>query len=279
MKTTIIPKLTAPGGGSPLRIATIGEQDGDEIRQGTVLSTEQGIFHIHEGILDLLPLGVGTLSSAQSTNLAYPVARFYEKPWRVNSLTLMSGQPLHVAREKNIIFDLLGTPQGTLWLDLAASSGMYSRWLAPKIEAQGGNVICLDFSTIMLREAQRYAQKEYISNIAFVAARGERLPFANGTLDGVLCGGSLNEFGTQGVHTVLQELHRALKPGGVGVFMHLLTATRPIGTLFQNLVARPGGIAFWSLEDTHTLFAQTGFTVEQSKVFGMVAFTRIVKTG
>jgi ubiquinone/menaquinone biosynthesis C-methylase UbiE len=277
MKATVIPKLTAPGGGTPLRVATLSKQSGDEIIQGTVLSTEQGIFHIRDGILDMLPLGVGNLSSAQSTNLAYPVARFYENPWRVNSLTLMSGQPLHIAREKNIIFDLLGKPEGTLWLDLAASSGLYSRWLAPKIEAQGGEVICLDFSVVMLREAQRYAQAEQISTINFVAARGERLPFANGTLDGVLCGGSLNEFGTTGVHSVLQDLYRALKLGGVGVFMHLLTATRPVGTLFQNFVARPGGIAFWSLEETHTLFTQAGFSVEQSKEFGMVAFTRIVK--
>ena len=277
MKTTIIPKLTAPGGGSRLKIATIGEQQGNDILHGTVLSEEQGIFQIKEGILDLLPLGVGKLSGAQSTNLAYPVARFYEKPWRVNSLSLLSGQPLPIAREKSIIFDLLGKPEGSLWLDLAASSGMYSRWLAPPIEQQGGDVICLDFSVVMLREAQRYAQSENISNIAFVAARGERLPFGNDSLDGVLCGGSLNEFGEQGVLAVLREVHRTLKPGGKGVFMHLLTATKPLGTLFQNLVARPGGIAFWSLEDTNGLFTRTGFTVVQNKVVGMVAFTSIVK--
>lgn len=277
MQATLISNLTAPGGGTPLRLVSVGEQQGDEILQGAVLSTEQGAFQIRDGILDLLPLGVGKLSSAQSVNLAPPVARFYEKPWRVNALTLMSGQPLHVAREKNVLFDLLGEPTGTLWLDLAASSGMYSRWLAPKVQAQGGSVVCLDFSLEMLQEAQRYSQAEQITNIGFVAARGERLPFATGTLDGVLCGGSLNEFGAERVHTVLRDLYRALKPGGVGVFMHLLTATRPLGTLLQSVMARPAGITFWSQGESHELFTQAGFKVEQSKAFGMVAFTRIVK--
>lgn len=277
MKLSIISQLTAPGGGSPLRVASVGEQNGEEIIQGSVLSTEEGIFHIRNGILDLLPLGVGQLSGAQSVNLASLTARFYEKPWRVNSLTLMSGQPLHVAREKQILFELLGEAQGTLWLDLAASSGLYSRWLAPKIQAQGGNVICLDFARVMLRQAQSYARSEHLANIGFVAARGERLPFADGTLDGVLCGGSLNEFGATAVHAVLRELYRALKPGGVGLFMHLLTATRPLGTLLQNIGARPAGIAFWTQGESHALFTEAGFKVEQSKAFGMVAFTRIAK--
>lgn len=277
MKATIIPKLTAPGGGSPLRVANIIEQQGDEIVHGTVLSTEQGIFRIRDGILHLLPLGVGMLSSAQSTNLAAPVARYYEKSWRMNALTLMSGQPLHFAREKNIVFELLGTPHGTLWLDLAASSGLYSRWLAPRLHEQQGAVVCLDFSPVMLREAQTNIQAEHHNNIALVAARGEHLPFADGTLDGVLCGGSLNEFGAAGVHAVLQDLYRALKPGGVGVFMHLFTATQRLGKILQTLVARPAGIAFWTRTETNNLFAQAGFTVEQVRDFGMVGFTRIVK--
>ncbi len=279
MNTNLIPQLTAPGGGSPLRVATIVKQNGEEILEGTVVSPEHGIFHIQHGILDLLPMGVGILSSAQSTNLAYPVARFYEKPWRVNSLTLLSGQPLHVARERQILSELLGTPQGPLWLDLAASSGLYSRWLAPKLANQNGSVICLDFSNVMLRQAQAAAQSEHHTNIAFVAARGEHLPFADGTLDGVVCGGSLNEFGASGVNAVLRDVYRALKPGGVGIFMHLFTATQRLGKTLQALFARPSGIAFWTRPETNALFTQSGFRVEQHKDFGMVGFTRIVKEG
>jgi ubiquinone/menaquinone biosynthesis C-methylase UbiE len=277
MKLSLIPKLTAPGGGSPLQVATVIKQVDDDLRQGTLLSAEHGIFQVQQGILDLLPTGVGSLSAGQLTNLLPPVARFYEKAWRTHALSLLSRTPLHFAREKNILFEMVGTPQGDLWLDLAASTGLYSRWLAPHLLASGGSVVCLDYSLQMLRHAQTASVAERHPNIGFVAARGERLPFARGMVDGVLCGGSLNEFGANGVVRVLRDLYRVLKPGGVGVFMHLLSATRPLGILAQQGFARPGGIEFWTREESDALFINAGFTVEARKEFGVVAFTRITK--
>lgn len=277
MRVSALEQLTAPGGGTPLRLSNIVRQRGDYILEGSVFSAEQGIFPIQNGILNVIPTGVGRLSMGQATNLFPPVARFYENPWRVNSLSLLSRQPLNFTREKEIFRDFLGTASGGIWLDLAASTALYGRWLAPVVAPHQGEVISLDFSPLMLRQAQKAIQREGHRNISLVIGRGEHLPFAADSVAGVVCGGSLNEFGAEGIHRVLQEVQRVLRPGGSGVFMHLLTAPTRQGKLAQDLLARPGGIEFWSRPTANALFANAGLRVERTQDFGVVAFTKVVR--
>ena len=287
MRTNVVEQLTAPGGGRPLKVASIIEKQAEEIIRGTVLSPEQGLYQIREGILDLLPQGAGTLSPAQVSNSLWPTAQFYEWPWRSNTLTVFSGQAFPFSRERFIFNDMLGDVGGGLWLDLAASTALYGRWLADRLAEKQhwghprGEVVVLDYALPMLRRARHFVTAESKEkghrNISFVIARGEALPFATGTLDGVVCGGSLNEFGTQKVSLVLHEVARALREGGVGLFMHLLTAEKKVGRVMQRYIAAPGGIAFWNREETKQLFEQAGLVVEEERHFGVVAFTRLRK--
>ncbi len=274
MHPTLLSHLTDPGGGPPLRVASVAHTEGSQIIRGAAFSERQGLYPIREGILDLLPNGTGPLSPAQGSNRLEAVARGYEWPWRTHSLSLLSGERLPFEREQAILREMLGTVEGGLWLDLAASTALYARWLRPWLGGRG-EIVALDVAWPMLRAAQRHARREGQEKaIGWVRGRGEALPFATGSLTGVLCGGSLNEFGETGASVVLNEVARALRPGGTALFMHLLRVGGGRG-LFQRRVAEPGGIAFWSAAESIALFEQAGLQVEESRVVGMVAFTRL----
>ncbi|MBA3532764.1 MAG: class I SAM-dependent methyltransferase [Ardenticatenales bacterium] len=273
MHRTTLERLTAPGGGDPLRLVSVARMQGDDISEGAALSPTRGLYPIHDGILNLLPGGRWAISPAQASNLLLPAAWWYEPLWRTRALSLMSGEPFSLERERALFDELLGEPTGTLWLDLAASTALYGRWLAPRLAPGGGEVLALDLSLPMLREAQRRSQAEGQRNISFVLGRGETLPFATATLDGVLCGGSLNEFGAQGATRVLKEVARALRPGGKALFMHLRTTEQPRGARLQRYLLRPSGIAFWDRPTTNRLFAEAGLRVVESRDAGIVAFT------
>lgn len=274
MREAIVSGLTAPGGGAPLHLVSVAQQVGEEILRGAALSPDSGLFPIRQGILDFLPRGVGPLSLAQRTNLLEPTSWGYEWPWRATSLSLFSRTHLPLPREQAILHEMLGSPAGNLWLDLAASTGLYGRWLAPRLAQHGGEVIALDLAWPMLRRAHHAATREGQRNLSFVCARGERLPFATGSLDGVVCGGSLNEFGTRGAPVVLAEVARTLRVGGVALFMHLLEAPQGVGALAQR-ATRLGGIAFWGRSAATDLFEQAGLCVEATQAVGIVAFSLV----
>lgn len=277
MRPSVLEQLTAPGGGPRLALASVAEEHDGDFLQGAAHSPEHGLFPIRDGILDLLPGGVGPRTLGQLTNELGLVARGYEWPWRANSLSLLSHERLPFQRERAIFDQLLGRVEGTLWLDLAASTALYGRWLAPRLFSGGGEVVSLDFAWPMLQKARLAARAEGQKNLSFVRARAEALPFASGTLDGVVCGGSLNEFGATGVAAALQEVARALRPGGTALFMHLLAAQSGLDAAFQQYVARPGGIAFWSRAETDSLFQSAGLQVQESRDIVTVGFTRVTK--
>lgn len=277
MRTDVIKRLTAPGGGTPLQVASIIEREGNDIIDGMLLSPEQGLYPIREGILDLLPQGAGLLSPAQKSNQLWPTAQFYERPWRSNTLTVFSGQSFPFSREQPIFYEMLGQLEGGLWLDLAASTALYGRWLAPHLLSDEGEVIVLDYAWPMIRRARHFVSQEGHPNISFVVGRAEGLPFATGSVDGVVCGGSLNEFGVNHVADVLQETARVMRSGAIALFMHLLTAQKRVGQALQRYVAAPGGIAFWNREESNQLFTEAGFVVQEERDFGVVAFTKLLK--
>jgi ubiquinone/menaquinone biosynthesis C-methylase UbiE len=276
MRAEVIEQLSSPGGGDSLRLASVAEMRDGRVIRGSVLAPEGGLFPVQEGVLNLLPDGPGPLSIAQRSNQLWLVARGYEWPWRLNALSLMSGESLPFEQERAILDEMLGVVGGGLWLDLGASTALYGRWLATRVVAQGGEVVSLDFAWPMLRVARDRALTEGHPNLSFVRARAEALPFASGSLAGVVSGGTLNEFGDK-VGDALGEVARALKPGGAGLFMHLLTARSRRGRLFQKTAIEPGGIRFWNQDATARLFEHAGLQVTGMRATGIVAFTRVVR--
>lgn len=248
------------------------QPQGDAVRCGAC-----GQPYLWRGdILDLLPDGPHFLTLAQRSNFTWPVAWGYEKLWRRRSLTLLSGQPFGLPRELALLTGWLAGAGPGLFLDLACSHGLYARALAHDAAARGlaRELIALDSSPSMLQQAARRVRTEDLSHVHLLCAEGEQLPLAANSLDGVVCGGSLNEF--QVADLVVAEAARALKPGAPFFSMHLLASERPGPRLLQRLAGR-SGIRFWTAAGVQALFAQRGLVQQRSEQFGLVQFALYTK--
>lgn len=139
--------------------------------------------------------------------------------------------PMHwtTARECwNYLFDfavageLLAPRPDDRVLDFASGTG----WATEMLARLGVRVVSIDLSVEMMRRGRarigadaRLADRDAP---AFVAARGQALPFADNSFDAVLCMNALHHLPSYG--EALAEIHRVLKPGGRAVFSEPGTA-------------------------------------------------------
>ena len=106
------------------------------------------------------------------------------------------------ARWRRAMVGGLGLAPGSRVLDVAAGTGSITRLL----ESGGLDVLSVDQSRQMTQMAKR-------RGAAAVLATAERLPFADGTFDGVTFGYLLRY--VDDVSRCLEELVRILRPGGI----------------------------------------------------------------
>lgn len=105
------------------------------------------------------------------------------------------------------MIEIAGVSAGDRIIDLATGTGVIARAAA----RTGARVVALDLSLGMLSVAQRLSPR----SISFVRADASLLPFASRVFDTVACGLTLSHF--TDVPTVLAEVRRILRPGGVFV--------------------------------------------------------------
>ena len=139
--------------------------------------------------------------------------------------------PLHwsIASESwKYLFDvsiacgLLAPRPDDLVLDFAAGTC----WASELLSRLGIRTVSLDLSTeVLQRGRSRLAADSRLvfrHEAAFVTARGQALPFADNSFDGVLCLNALHHLPSY--RAALSEIHRVLKPGGRAVFSEPGTA-------------------------------------------------------
>lgn len=243
-----------------------------KIERESVLCTACGCqYRAQHDILNLLPGGPHFLTSAQRTNFILPVAWGYEDFWRRRSLSLLSGQPFTLERELVLLDTWMAEAGPGVFLDLACSHGLYARSLARSAALRhlDREVIALDSSPLMLQQAAGKIRHANLTTIHLLCAEGESLPFPASTLDGIVCGGSLNEFKIADM--VVAEAVRVLKPGAPFFSMHLLQSESSWARRLQG-VARQGGIEFWDAASVQALFARHGLHLERHAQFGIVQF-------
>jgi ubiquinone/menaquinone biosynthesis C-methylase UbiE len=95
-------------------------------------------------------------------------------------------------------------------LDVACGTGIVARSIAPRVGSQG-SVIGIDLSPDMIGVARTAAETEGLA-IEWRASPAERLPFADGSFDLVLCQFGLMFFTDR--HAALSEMYRVTRPGG-----------------------------------------------------------------
>lgn len=133
--------------------------------------------------------------------------------------------PLHwtsAASSWDYLFDfavaceLLGPRPDDLVLDLAAGTG----WATELLARLGVRTVSVDLSVEMMRRGRARLAADsrlvFRDQAAFVAARGQALPFAADTFDGILCLNALHHHPAYA--PALHEIYRVLKPGGRAVF-------------------------------------------------------------
>jgi ubiquinone/menaquinone biosynthesis C-methylase UbiE len=118
--------------------------------------------------------------------------------------------------------ELLAPRPDDLVLDFAAGTC----WAAEMLTRLGVRTVSIDLSAEMLRRGRERlaadARLVFRDAAAFVAARGQALPFADESFDGVLCMNALHHLPSYGA--ALAEIYRVLRPGGRAAFSEPGTA-------------------------------------------------------
>ncbi len=208
------------------------------------------------------------LTIAGRSNRSPLAPQIYEHIWRPRALTILTGQKFPLEREWALVCEWLKPSRGALILDLGSSTDGYARALGRNDPT--ARIVAVDTALNMLRAGRGYARREGITNIAHLCAPVERLPFADATVDALVCGGSLNEF--RSMATALCEARRVCKPQGRMLAMSLLAASSWKGKLAQ-LAARASGIQFPRLDEFNAIVRGASWEVERQEIFGVAVFS------
>ena len=230
--------------------------------------TSGEIYEVRDGYLDVLKSRLGAANVANLTNYLPGAGQAYEPLWRVHSLTLLTGEPFPTGRELQLISELVSLERGGRYLDLGCSAGLYTRRLARALDDRG-DVVGIDISPSMLREAARRARK-IGARASLARADAHNLPFADASFSGVVCGGTLNELGDPA--RALSETRRVLEPGGRLAVMGILRARTPGGRRLQRALSI-GGIRFFDPAELGSLLDHAGFDPDPLRTHGPIFFS------
>jgi len=106
--------------------------------------------------------------------------------------------------------DFISPRNGEWVLDVCCGTGTLSIMIAEKVRLQG-TVVGVDLSPNMIKVAK---QKGTHSNVEFVLATAELLPFKENTFNKALCSFGLHEMTRVGRRNALREIHIVLKKNG-----------------------------------------------------------------
>lgn len=236
---------------------------------GTICSEKGDEYTIENNITDLIK-EEKSYTLAQSSNHWGFTASLYEDLWRNRSLSILTGEPFPIDKEKELLVKWAAPKPDDLILDVGCSTALYGRAL--KKSSPESEVVAIDFSKAMLNEARIKAEADE-TDLYLIRADAREMPFFARTFDSVVMGGTLNELSDE--LKVLFECRRVLKRGGTLFMMHLIKSGTWYGRILQES-AQIGGIQFWTIDESNELFERAGFTVTEQFSKGIVCFTKLV---
>ncbi len=188
---------------------------------------------------------------------------------------------------------------GTCWLDVGIGTGEMAFNLC-RLAPENTQVVALDFSLPMMREAM---QKRQSSQINFTLGEATQLPFADNSIDAITISFAARNIDSSGrgqLLKCLQEFYRILKPGSVLVILesshprhkpirilhHLYIGftVYPIGRLISGSESAYRYLSrsmqkFYGAEELQNIIYQAGFTKVNFNrlLFGAAAIHSAIK--
>ncbi|WP_115720291.1 class I SAM-dependent methyltransferase [Gallaecimonas mangrovi] len=149
-------------------------------------------------------------------------------------------------------------------LDMGCGGGHVSFTLAPQV----AEVVACDLSSDMLAVVAAEAQKRQLTNIVTTASAAEALPFADASFDVVATRYSCHHW--QDMAAGIKEMNRVLKPGGLGIFVDVVSPGKPLlDTWLQSieLLRDPSHVQDASPAIWQQRLQAAGFTVTEEHAF------------
>ena len=263
MYRELVPYLQCSRCTAPVLDLVVRREEHDEITEGALHCAQcRSAMPISDGIVDALADQL-PLRPAQLVNYTSVGAWSYERLWRWQALSLLSGQHFPLREELRLVRGLMEPQRGGLMVDAACSTALYARALV----APPNVVVAVDHAWSMLCEARKYAQREG-KRISFVRASVQALPLRTGSANGYAMGGSLNEIGD--IAAMLREARRVTIDDGRFVTMNLTRADTAPGRLLQDVLAA-GGLEFPTARDVDRRFATAGWRLMAQWKWGVVS--------
>ncbi len=221
---------------------------------------------VRHGIWEAMGAHRAQRSLAQLANSVPPEPQLYEAIWRRTAARRFSRGLVDLQRELQELNDAIEPQPGQVMIDVGCSEGLFARTLA----ARGAVVLAVDHSRSFLRQAQRRARRDAVT-VWPVRALAQYLPVADGSVDAVVIGGSLNEIGDR--RMALAEARRVLAPGARVFSTSLVVASTPAGRTLQRALTVTG-ITFPTLAATTALFEEVGLSVSDVRCDGILVRVR-----
>ncbi|GAA0439785.1 MULTISPECIES: demethylmenaquinone methyltransferase [Virgibacillus] len=153
------------------------------------------------------------------------VHHVFEKVYsKYDSMNSIISFQRHKAWRKDVM-KRMNVEAGSKALDICCGTGDWSLAIAQET-GPTGEVLGLDFSKNMLSVAEEKKQQAQISQLRFMQGNAMDLPFEDNSFEYVTIGFGLRN--VENYMTVLQEMYRVLKPGGIAVCLETSQPSIPI---------------------------------------------------
>ena len=205
------------------------------------------------------------------------VPRIYERWWRPGLGRIFKGAfGPSMSDEYLLANELLALRPGDAVLDVACGPGNFTRTFGLAV-GDRGLAAGIDVSPTMLARAVRDTPPDRYPSAAYVRGDAVRLPFRDGSFDGVCCFAALHFFDDP--FAALDDMARVLTPGGrIALLTSCRTRSAPMRAIDGVLGAQAGQRMFERDEILDALDAR-GFDGLSQRISGFAQIVGGAKTG